>query len=267
MDIFLINLASQLHRRQFVEDNFTTIRRPGWRLSRIEAVAAAETGGIPGPIRDTEKACFLSHLRAVKAAQDATGHVLIAEDDILFGGRSLAAIESALASIPEDSWDILFTDLVIPVAGPMADFFLLRQRLAKTGQLTLVELGNLPFGGSTAYIVNGHARKKMFLALAACSPLDLPYDIQLRQLVREKVLRAYVVIPFPTTVSAFGNMSQVQDSSDLADAVWTAFRRLIWLERDVDGAMAPLDIARAEPAAQAFARILTAMQSSAYVEK
>jgi hypothetical protein len=125
----------------------------------------------------------------------------------------------ASVRVPEEHWDILLTDLVIPFAGPMADFFLLRQRLAQSGQLTLVELGNLPFAGATAYIVNGHAKQKMLDALAASAPLDLAYDLQLRQLVQAKILRAYVVVPFPTTVSSFGDASQVQNAGNLVEAV------------------------------------------------
>lgn len=265
MDIFFINLAERPDRRRFVENNFAKVRRPGWRLSRIDAVAAAQ--GTPGSILDVEKACFLSHLDAIEAAQSAAGHVLIAEDDILFGEGSLPAIESAVARMAEGDWDILFTDLVIPFAGPMADFFLLRQRLVQSGQLTLVELGNLPFAGSTAYIVNRQAKQKMQNALAASMPLDQPYDLQLRHLVQAKILRAYVIVPFPTTVSTFGDASQVQDPGNLVDAVWTAYRRLIWLERETEAAVRPLGMDRAEPAAAAFARILTAMQSPTYVEK
>lgn len=266
MNIFFINLAAQPARRQFVEDNFAQVRREGWHLNRIEAVTAAATRNITGNISDTEKACFLSHRRAIEAAQHMSGPVLIAEDDVLFGQTSLIAIESALAGMSEKNWDILFTDLVIPLAAPMADFFLLRQRLAQSGQLILVELGNLPFGGSTAYVVNGGAKEKLGHALAACAFLDLPYDLQLRQWVRERILCAYVAMPFLTTVSAFADMSQVQEAN-LADTVWTAFRRLIWLERDSGAATRLLGAMRADPAADAFARILTAMQSPAYTEK
>lgn len=266
MDIFYINLADQIHRREFVERNFAAVQRPGWRLSRIDAVTAEAARDMPGRIRDAEKACFQSHLRAIEKAQHAAGHVLIAEDDILFGKGSLRSIESALASLAEDDWDILFTDLVIPYAGPMANFYMRRQRLARSGDSEVLELGDLNFAGATAYIVNHRVRHKVLQALAAGAPLDVPYDLQLRKLIQGKTLRGHVIIPFPTTVSAFADTSQIQDAN-LADAVWTAFRRLTWLERDIGAAMKPLAIEKAEPGAEAFALLLTAMQSADYQKK
>ena len=266
MDIFYINLAKQIHRREFVERNFAAVRRPGWGLSRIDAVTAAAARDMPGRIKDTEKACFQSHLRAVEKAQHAAGHVLIAEDDMLLGEGSLPAVQGALAGIAEDDWDILFTDLIIPNAGPMANFYMLRQRLALSGGSQLIDLGNLNFAGATAYIVNHRTRRKVLQALADGSPLDLPYDLQLRKLIRSKILRGHVIVPFPTSVSAFADTSQIQETN-LADAVWTAFRRLTWLERDIDAAMKPLAIQKAEPGAEAFARLLTAMQSADYKKK
>ena len=266
MDIFYINVADQIHRREFVERNFAAIQRPGWRLSRIDAVTVETARNMPGRIRDGEKACFQSHLCAIEKAQHAAGHVLIAEDDILFGEGSLPAIERALASIAEDDWDILFTDLVIPNAGPMANLYLLRQRLARSGGSQLLDLSNLNFAGTTAYIVNHRVRDKVLQALAADASLDVPYDLQLRKLIHSKTLRGHVIIPFPTTVSAFADTSQIQDTN-LADAVWTAFRRLIWLERDIGAAMKPLAIEKAEPGAEAFALLLTAMQSADYKKK
>ena len=96
MDVFYINLAQQAERRAFVEDSFRAGNDRDWRLHRIEAITPRTPGvsGMAGTIRDVEKACFLSHIEAVRASRAHDGHALIAEDDIQFGQKSFATVET-----------------------------------------------------------------------------------------------------------------------------------------------------------------------------
>ena len=96
MDIFYINLAEQTERQRKLESNFQANNASQWVLHRIDAVSAqAVANKIPGRLRDGEKACFQSHIKAIETAKQSAGHVLIAEDDILFGNCS-SAISSLL---------------------------------------------------------------------------------------------------------------------------------------------------------------------------
>ena len=122
-------MEDQAERRRALESNFQANNSLQWSLRRVEAVPAMEVADkIPGRIGHGEKACFQSHIRAIELAKQSDGHVLIAEDDIAFGSRSFAAIESALALVPEDSWDIIYTEAGITNSHAMIDLLLLRRR-------------------------------------------------------------------------------------------------------------------------------------------
>jgi len=94
------------------------------------------------------------------------------------------------------------------------------------------------FFGATAYIVNRHAKQKVLGLLTRDRAFQRPYDLHLLDLIRNGMLRAFVLFPFPTTVSLFGAQSQIQtDETKSTELIWTVFRRLMWAERDLDRSM------------------------------
>src|SRR5262245_55728131 len=99
MECFFINLENQAERRDFLRDNFARHKAQGWFLNRIAAVGVDQLARspVPGLIRETEKACFLSHKLALRESLEAPGHALILEDDALFGPSSCGAIDNAIA--------------------------------------------------------------------------------------------------------------------------------------------------------------------------
>lgn len=270
MDVLYINLKDQTERKNFVEENFRANNARKWLLHRVEAADTQDVtrNAIAGGLRAAQKACWLSHLKALERARDFSGPVLIAEDDILFGANSLATIESTLAAIPETEWDIIFTDAAIGSIYSMIELFALRRRLEGP---RLVSLANLYFSGSTAYIVNRAARDKLLALLPRKGPFEIAYDIQLRMLVHEKKLRASAIFPFPTTLSPYADSTSVQTADDeLVNVVMNGFRRLMWLERDIASATEAVERTNAgqdDPETAAFAKILAAFLSPRFVAR
>jgi GR25 family glycosyltransferase involved in LPS biosynthesis len=241
MDVFYINLAQQAERRAFVEASFRAGNDRDWRLHRIEAITPQTPGvsAMAGSIRDVEKACFLSHVEAVRASQTHEGHALIAEDDIQFGQKSFATIESVLAPVPEQSWDLAYTDILIPDIHTMVECVGERRRAEREGAPKLLNLKEVRFFGATAYIVNRHAKGKVLDLLTRDASFRRPYDLHLLDLIRAGTLRAFVIFPFPTTVSILGAQSQIQtDDAKSTELIWAVFRRLMWAERDLDRSIA-----------------------------
>lgn len=275
MQCVYINLDGQTERRAQLEANFEACRRPGWRLTRIPAVDAAQAAALalPGSLRDVEKAVVMSHRKAIAQQISHDGHTLILEDDALFGPESCERIESAAGAFPEDSWDMLFTDVTLVEPYAMTRFFSLRRELVQREEEMLVPLREFRFVGCSSYLVNRRYKQRWLDLLQAQAPLDQPIDLYLRDLINSGEIRAFVTFPFVTSLSAAADRSQSQANTggaEITDAVWNAFRRFCWLHRDIDAAMAPvraLPADFADPEAQAFAQLLAAALSDKFVYK
>ena len=66
-----------------------------------------------------------------------------------------------------------------------------------------MNLRGVEFAGSTAYIVNGKSKRKVYDALSAYTNVDLPYDLFLRQLAHRGALNIHSLFPFVTTLSDY----------------------------------------------------------------
>jgi len=271
MDILYINLANQADRRRNLESNFQANNALQWSLRRIDAIpSSAVANQIQGRLRDSEKACFQSHIKAIKIAKQTTGHVLIAEDDILFGTRSFQAIESTLELVSEDSWDIIFTDVCVTNTHAMMDLLLLRRRASSDVQFKLINLSRLPFAGATAYIVNRKSKDKILDILPLDGRLEIPYDVYLQQVIHNNKLRAFVTFPFATSLSPCAENSQIQQSCSVQEAAMNAFRRLMWREREIDIANETMDRVHAsidDAETVAFLKILAVFLSADFATK
>jgi GR25 family glycosyltransferase involved in LPS biosynthesis len=256
MECFYINLAGQTQRRDFLQSSFNTHKKPGWFLTRIQAVDAAQVqqAQVPGRIRDGEKGCFLSHRQAIEASLEAPGHALILEDDAMFGPGSCARIASALAAMGEGNWDLLFTDLIIPHPPLMAAMLHMRRELGE-GEQRLLDLNELNYCGATAYVVHENFKQRL-LDLMGERSLDTPYDLHLRSKVQAGGARAFAAFPFPTSLSPLADQSQLQGGEGI-DFYWNVFRRFIWADRDLGQVDASLQQAgdRMDPESAVFARI------------
>ena len=262
-----INLETAADRRRFVEENFRSNSHSEKTITRVEAVDVAHviSTNVPGPIRPTEKACYLSHLKALQAAKAFSDDIFIAEDDVLFCEDSTKIIEGTVAGLTAQDWDIVFSDVCIPDIHTMVDLFLARRQLAAAKQIQLYRLSELPFAGATAYVVNNESKDKL-LGLLSGPALDAPYDLALRQLVYDKKITALVTFPFATSLSDFAENTQIQPENSLVtDLVWNAFRRLVWRGRDlntVSDAIGRIDAGFYDRDAEVFSRILNALLSS-----
>src|SRR2546428_6221539 len=140
-----INLDHQVARRASLEDNFRTTCPSDWRLWRVRAVEASLVGErwTAGSLRKEEKACFLSHLKAIELSSSINEDVLIAEDDALFARETAPMIEHTAGSLPRDAWDMLFTDVSMPCMRTMSVLVRLRRSLMQQRRFQIVNLRNL----------------------------------------------------------------------------------------------------------------------------
>jgi GR25 family glycosyltransferase involved in LPS biosynthesis len=237
MDCFYINLDSAIERRARLENNFNTIKKPNWNLARFAAIDTdyIRKNEITGTTSPGEKGCFLSHKILIGHNLERPGPMLIVEDDAAFGYRTCTLVDAILKQNKDLDWDILFTDVCVTSLKTMIGLLQYRRELtAKKIDIAFMELVQMGFAGSTAYIVNAKSKKKLYDLLAAAHVIDLPYDLYLRHLIHTGALKGYSLFPFVTSLSDFSEDSQIKTAdADRPDMAWNMFRKMVWVERNL----------------------------------
>jgi len=112
-------------------------------------------------------------------------------------------------------------------------------------EIAFMDLSKTVFAGSTAYLVNAKSRQKVYDLLDAAREIDLPYDLYLRQLIRNSLLKGFSLFPFVTSLSDFSEASQIR-SMDVTtiEFAWNMFRKMIWVERDMETCKSTLQLVK-----------------------
>lgn len=262
-----INLDPATDRRANVEAAFRAADPTGPDPIRIPASGPEATAGLAGSITPAEKACWLSHRRAIEATLADDAPVLIVEDDVRFSARTFPILAALAAA--DTPWDVLYTDVILTDVSPMVAFARDWSPLANAGNFRLHDLSKLPFVGAAGYVVRGHAKRKLLAALDSLPPFDRAYDVALRDLIHAGALDGRAVFPFLTAPSADADASAIQPSRlQLREQMINAFRRLMFVDRDLDVSradIARLEAAHGDPAAILVGGIFGAMVSERMV--
>jgi len=273
MKYLYINLDAAADRRAFVEGNFAACSHRAPAIERVSAIdiATVEANDVPGSNSSGEKACYLSHLKALRQSLEHDEDVLIAEDDVLFSPASTPAIEGVPPAFEGQDWDVVFTDICVPRPRAMVHLFGLVKQARQKGELYYLPLkGDFFFAGATSYIVNRHSKRKL-LDLMEQQPLDRPYDLGVRDQIATGKLTAYVILPFATSLSKHGDSSQIQaDSFAPTEFAWNSFRRLMWQGRDLSALLADarkIDADFHDDESEVFSTILKAVLSDKIGQK
>ncbi len=235
MDCYYINLASETEKRVQLEKNFSEHNTLNWSLQRFEAVDKdfVQKNNVQGLLSDGAKGCFLSHRQVINQNIDSDAHLFIFEDDIVFCKKTQTMLQKITAT-PDFDWDLLYTDICVPNASGMLDLFKLKQECLKNDQLRILDLAEMNFASTAAYIVNKKSTRKVATMLNAMQQLDTPIDLTYRALVHSGQLKAYVVFPFLTSLSSRSEDSNIQSEAHAyTEAVWHGFRKLIWMDGHV----------------------------------
>lgn len=234
-----INLRAATDRRRALETQTQSLPPGQWTLERFEALDTASDAcqRAQGRISDHEKACLLSHrtLLGQKLQANTTAPFMVWEDDVFVGPTAHGAVERFLMQMPPGSWDILYTDLIVPDLTSMLALLTRRRRLRPQQEIEVLDLRDRSFAGASAYLVNPRSLRKIVDLLYGITALDEPVDLLLRRFIHQGSLQGYALFPFVTTVSDASLQSQIQPGSDAGtDLAWTLFRRLMWTDCKVE---------------------------------
>ena len=273
MECFYINLDIASNRKLNIENNFLENKIGQWSLTRFPAIDVkyVEHHKIAGKLRSAEKACFLSHKFAIKKNLNSREPILMMEDDAEIGKSTCAVLDSFIENSNKFEWDIMFTDVCFTRPTVMIDLIQLRKQLSVRNEIRMLNLADFVFGGATSYILNPKSLEKVSHLLDAKTALDIPYDIYLRELIRENKLKGFVIFPFVTTLSSVSEKSQIQlEETANTDLVWNTFRKMIWMDRKLEDSESSLkkinrDICDEE--SKKFGTIISACISNKYLRK
>jgi len=229
MHVFYINLDRDQERRAFFESNFKENNKCGWTCARVSAVDKNTIADGPYAATMSKGAVGLSltHRKTVEMSKGCNGHVMIAEDDILFGPHSQEVISRCIASTDPRKWDIMFTDVCIPRVVDMLKMMGMRRQ--KAGKMSIIDLKTVLFAGTTGLIINHHSKDKYLRLLGDEALFSKPIDMLIADYAHKGVLNCVCTFPFATSLSRYADQSEIQKSDTFTENfLWNAFRRAIW---------------------------------------
>jgi GR25 family glycosyltransferase involved in LPS biosynthesis len=235
IDIYYINLDQAIDRKKSLEENLSKFKDDNFTVSRINAINVNYIleNNIKGSIRDSEKACFLSHMKAIESSLGNENSCFIIEDDAMFGPS--ANLITNLEKNVDKNIDLIFTDICIPNIHDMIDLFFLRKECVHSKKLIYLDLKKLSaFAGTSAYLIPNKSKRKVFELIQKYKKLDLPYDLFLRQCIYKNNLNGVFIFPFLTSLSNDSLLTQNQlPEEKITDLTWDTFRRLMFVDSEM----------------------------------
>lgn len=247
---YCINLDRDTLRRTRVEAELARIGGLG-RYRRFPGVDGA-TCGISSPqLQPGEIGCFLSHLGVLEQHLGDPVHVHVIEDDVIFAGCALPAIDQTLLQGALEVFDILFLDILMPPHAEGVGYFkglydeVKEASQAAPGPLPLfrvVDLVGTDFYCTASYLVSARALSKVSALLRAHLDKGLmhPVDIVIRNAVHRGQLRAGCLFPFVTSLDLETTMISSIDGrahGPFKHRHWAAMRQSFFVDCDLEAVL------------------------------
>jgi hypothetical protein len=131
-------------------------------------------------------------------------------------------------------WDLIFTDIF--VNADFHHFFAFAEkRLAfeQSGKISLLDLEQFNFACTSSVVVNERSIDKYSALMTGKWAVGIPIDLYIRQLVHTRQLKAFVTLPFLTTISRNSMHSDIRGGLDLPRKVTDVLRRAFFKDADL----------------------------------
>ena len=207
---FYINLLKDRDRNRDMIQHLKDLNFQNY--SRIDAV----DGKVIAKKYDTKLdsgslGCGFSHKSVLEKNLGSDSHLHILEDDALLY-EHLPKIFNLIESKVE--WDIIYTDVYFSMLSPTV-FYNLHEKykLYKTkGDISIVDLQGIDFSAATSYFVNKKSIKKFNELLSSDWYKNSKHDTFINTLVQKGLLKAFVIVPFVSTISKHSENSTIDES-------------------------------------------------------
>jgi len=200
---YFINLARSRRRRAALLRHLEDIGAAA-RYQRVDAVdGRAVAADFSSQLDPGSLGVWLTHEALLRACRSVDRHLHVIEDDTIFARRAVRTFDVVLRQADEQlEWDLIFTEILVPFSVPV--FRQLAGEIeahARSKRSALIDLAGIAFAGATSFFINRNAIDKYAALIAGKWSLGQPLDLFIRQQVRDGALRAYVTVPFLTSIS------------------------------------------------------------------
>lgn len=235
--IFL-NLKRNEQRRADIERHLQEINATS-RYERLESVDGLEVAlQYATPLDPGNLGLWLSHEKLCReASRTPDEHVHLLEDDALLAGNFVGVLDNMLAEMEVrfPSWDVLYTDALLQLRPD--EFRTLSDGIRlyrESGQYRLAELERLEFAGASSVVFNKRSLAKYYRLIEGQWAAGMAIDIYLRELVHRGELKAFITLPFMSTVSRHSASSNIGRKLNLSHHVSETLRRSFFQDADLD---------------------------------
>jgi GR25 family glycosyltransferase involved in LPS biosynthesis len=228
---YWINLDRAVERRQVMLQQLQSVQLSHYqRLAAVDGTV--EYGHLPRP---GVMGCWQSHLQALRLGAATKKVVHILEDDTYLGPHSLPLLNSLITSAGFDTYDIVYTDVLLDYLTSQRYFQAFYTAAQKTppgqmpAQVHLINLQDLRFTCANSYLIAPqHLPKVLRLLEQAYQTLNPqkpePIDMVIQHLVHTQKLTAAVTCPFITTIDL-----ELQALTDINLRTQTGLQKSLWL--------------------------------------
>ncbi len=210
-----------------VQDNFHKHTPAHWKIERFS------------PLPDQSVTSAWQDLLSQRVEIDEP--FLLMSVGCLLGTHTCQTIESSISHLVQSGgFDLLFADLRLTQAGPMADLFPLRRSLVEAGRTRLIDPRSMGFASPGAVVIHPRAISTLVArGEGAASFADL-IEKALCQPLREGVLMGRFIFPFATTVTSGEDGAVPADKAARAAAIGDIYRRMVWRDGGGEPELQPI---------------------------
>jgi len=262
LEIFYSNVITSVERHEYLQNNFASCNfKPHWTLNRFVSLDANNPAvqSMPGALGIGGKGAYLSELEILRQCLGHDCHTMVMEDDFQFCPKSQQVIDFVLGGMTDDSWDLLFTDTIIPNAIDMPRFLYERRIYEQTGNITILSLPVKPYRTMSGTVIVNKASRQKILDLMSVDDLSIPWDVLMGSHIASGAVRAFLIFPFATCPSLLADRSTLQALDNegyvsaehaenlrgrLEHALHNDFSRMIWVGREDDAFFATDPLSR-----------------------
>ncbi len=232
---YFLNLQRNEQRRNALVQHLADIGA-ATRYERFDAVEGrAVAADHPTKLDPGNLGLWLSHERLLKAA-GTDKHVHILEDDAILARQAVELLDGLLAHMDQNNiaWDLLFTDIFVhPRTDPFLTFLEKMRQFSETQSYGILDLVKIPFACTSSVLFNKASIGKYLGLMTGKWAVGMPIDLYIGKLVHSSQLKAFVTMPFITSISADSNTSDIRGDLDRSRRVCDVLRRGFFQEANI----------------------------------